>query len=41
MTLKDADPIDRHLSKEEIVMFAVGAAASLSGILFAAGGVLL
>jgi hypothetical protein len=36
-----SDPIDRHLSQEEVVMFAAGAAASLSGILFAAGGVLL
>lgn len=35
-----SDPIDRHLSREEIVMFAAGAAATLSGILFAAGGVL-
>jgi hypothetical protein len=35
-----SDPIDRHLSKEEVVMFGAGAAASLSGILFAAGGVL-
>jgi hypothetical protein len=35
-----SDPIDRHLSREEIVMFAAGAAASLSGILFAAGGAL-
>ena len=34
------DPIDRHLSREEIVMFAAGAAASTAGMLFAAGGVL-
>lgn len=32
-----SDPIDRHLSKEEMLMFGAGAAASLSGILLAAG----
>jgi ATP-dependent protease ClpP protease subunit len=35
-----SDPIDRHLSKEEVAMFCSGAAASMSGVLFAAGGIL-
>jgi hypothetical protein len=34
------DPIDRHLNRDEVIMFAAGALASLSGMFFAAGGVL-
>jgi hypothetical protein len=38
MTL--TDPIDHHLSKEEVLMFGAGAAASVAGMFFAAGGLL-
>jgi hypothetical protein len=38
--MTDVDPLDRHLRKEEIALFAAGAATSLAGIVLSMGGLL-